>query len=87
MAIVLYTPQQQLARRMRAKRKLLRLTQRELAEVVGTSQAAIVRLEAGESNPTLNLIQRVVTALDLDLILTIKPTHPKGVTPEWLNER
>jgi transcriptional regulator with XRE-family HTH domain len=41
-------------------------TQKELASQVGTKQANISRIEGGLGNPTLELIQKVCQALDLE---------------------
>ncbi len=67
------TIQQQLALRIPTKRRLLKLTQAQLAEIVGTSQAAIARLENARGNPTVDLIQRVATALDFELTIYVRP--------------
>lgn len=67
------TISQQLARQIITKRKALRLNQTELAHKVGTSQTAIARLENGQGNPTVKLIQRVVIALDLRFTLYLQP--------------
>lgn len=48
------------------------LTQAELAERVGTQQPSIARLESGDSNPTLEFLQRVVTALGARLVIHIE---------------
>jgi len=48
----------------RLKRKL---SQRDLAEKVHTSQAAISRIEAMSGNPSLNLLKRIATALNTKL--------------------
>ena len=45
----------------RSKRKL---SQRDLATKVGTSQAAISRIEAMNGNPSLSLLKRIAQALD-----------------------
>jgi transcriptional regulator with XRE-family HTH domain len=85
--LVPMTIQEQLARRILTKRKLLRLNQTELAQKVGTSQNAIARLENGLGTPTVNLIQRLATALDLPLTLYVRPHHPaEPPEPEWLNQ-
>lgn len=84
MTIVPYTPQQQIARQIKTKRKILRLNQAAVAKAAGTSQTVIARLESGEGNPTFSLIQRVATALDLEMIIRVKPNRPKGITPDWL---
>lgn len=40
----------------------LGLTQAELAEKVGMHQSAIARLESGNVNPSLNLLERIANA-------------------------
>lgn len=67
------TISEQLAYRVRTKRRLLGLTQTQLARLAGTSQAAIARLEHAQGNPTASLMQRVATALDLEITLYIRP--------------
>ncbi|MDB5179208.1 MAG: putative transcriptional regulator, family [Patescibacteria group bacterium] len=73
MPLIPMSPQKQLALRVSQRRKILGLTQAGLAKLAGTSQTGIARLEAGHGNPTISLIQRVCTALDLTLTLYIRP--------------
>lgn len=47
-------------------------SQEELAKRVGTKQPVISRLESGASNPTLELLQRVASALELKLEVTLR---------------
>jgi len=49
-------------------------TQAELARKVGTKQANISRIEAGLSNPTLKLIQKIIQTLDLELTFASVPS-------------
>ena len=51
--------------RIREARKAAGLSQRELAQRMGTSQASIGRLESGTVSPTLATLQRAATALGL----------------------
>lgn len=44
-------------------RKEKNLTQKELAELVGTKQSNIARLESGNYNPTLQFLQKIASAL------------------------
>jgi ribosome-binding protein aMBF1 (putative translation factor) len=46
------------------------MTQKILAEKIGTKQSAIARFEAGQSNPTLSFIQKVSTALGVKIHVT-----------------
>jgi len=45
--------------------------QRELAARMGTSQAAVARLEAGGVGATLTTLQKVATALDLKVTVEL----------------
>lgn len=56
-------------------------SQVELAERVGTKQANISRIEAGLANPTINLVQRIVQVLDLDIyfVPVLSSTNSKTV--------
>ncbi|WP_040494017.1 helix-turn-helix domain-containing protein [Ilumatobacter nonamiensis] len=51
--------------RVRDAREAAGLSQRELAARMGTSQAAVARLEAGGTGATLTTLQKVASALDL----------------------
>jgi len=48
-----------------------RLSQKELAERMGTSQSAIARFERGNINPTLEFVSRLAKALDTKLDLRL----------------
>jgi ribosome-binding protein aMBF1 (putative translation factor) len=50
---------------VRDARKAAGLSQRDLATRMGTSQAAVARLEAGGVGATLTTLQKVADALDL----------------------
>jgi transcriptional regulator with XRE-family HTH domain len=49
------------------------LTQEQLAEIVGTKQSGIARLESGKSQPRVSFLRRVVEALDGHLEVRITP--------------
>jgi len=54
------------------KRRLEKgLSQLELAELVGTKQSAIARLESGTYNPSLDFLKKVTHALDARLKITV----------------
>jgi ribosome-binding protein aMBF1 (putative translation factor) len=48
------------------------LTQKELAQKLGTKQSAIARLESGNSNPSIGFLQKLAQAMNMKL--TIKFT-------------
>lgn len=52
---------------IREARKRRGLTQRELAELAGTTQSAIARLEAAKTAPSFDDVIRYLRLMDLDL--------------------
>lgn len=54
------------------------LSQRELAELCGTTQSAIARLERGSRPPRIDTLWRIANVLDCDLRVELRPrTEPK----------
>jgi transcriptional regulator with XRE-family HTH domain len=49
------------------------LSQRELAERVGTTQSAIARLERGGRPPRIDTLLSIAEALDCDLVVDLAP--------------
>jgi len=49
------------------------LTQTQLAEMVGTRQPSIARLENGSSVPSLSFLDRIAKALDARIELRVVP--------------
>lgn len=47
------------------------LTQAELAERAGTKQSNIARLESGRANPTIEFLQKVVSAMGKKIAVSI----------------
>lgn len=59
------------------------LTQKQLAELVGTKQPSIARLESGTSEPRISFLRKVAAALDSRVEIRIVPIQ-KGNDPEAL---
>ena len=62
-------PKYDMIRSLIERRNQLRISQKQLAEIVGTKQPAISRLEKGDYNTTLSTLFKVADALDLDISL------------------
>jgi ribosome-binding protein aMBF1 (putative translation factor) len=60
----------ELGRQVRTLREARGLSQRELAGLMGTTQSAIARLEAGGSRPSISTLERLAGALGLSLKVT-----------------
>lgn len=52
---------------LKEKRKILKLTQRNLADRVGTTRSYIARIEKGETNIQLSTFLRILTAMNLTI--------------------
>jgi HTH-type transcriptional regulator/antitoxin HipB len=63
----------ELADAVRARREELGWSQRQLAERAGMSQPGVARFEAGGTNPTLPLLERLAAALGLTLAVSLEP--------------
>lgn len=60
-----------LAMEIRALREARGLSQRELAERVGTTQSAIARLEGGNISPSLPTLDKIAEALGAELSVAL----------------
>ena len=63
----------QLARRLIEKRLKQKISQRDLAKKVKTTQAVISRIENMNSNPSLSFLKRIAEALDSRLEIHFLP--------------
>lgn len=62
-----------IARQVTERRIAWDLSQKELADLCGTTQSAIARLEAGRRPPRIDTLERVAQALDCELNIELKP--------------
>lgn len=65
-------PEYELVSQLIKARQEKHLTQKELAEKVGTKQASIARLESGNYNPTFNFLQKIAAALDKKICFSLQ---------------
>jgi ribosome-binding protein aMBF1 (putative translation factor) len=61
-----------------ARRRALGLSQAELAELTGTTQSAIARLEGGGRPPRIDTLLRIAEALDCELVVELRPRTRSG---------
>ena len=62
-----------IADKVSERRVEMNLSQRELAELCGTTQSAIARLERGGRPPRIDTLLRIADALDCELVVDLKP--------------
>lgn len=62
----------QLAVKVRKLREKAGLTQTELAKLMGSTQPAIARLEAGGGNPNIETLNKIADAIGYEVNVTFK---------------
>lgn len=80
------------ARTVVERRRELSITQKELAEMMGSSQAQVWRIESGQFNPTLKTLSKLEVALGTSLIPSegvseeaeSEPLSPEEQLEEWI---
>ncbi len=65
-------PEYEIIRAIIDKRLKKNMSQKELAQKMGTKQSALSRLESGTYNPSLLFLKKVAAALDAKLSISIK---------------
>jgi ribosome-binding protein aMBF1 (putative translation factor) len=71
----------QIAGQVADRRRTLGFSQAELAEICGTTQSAIARLESGGRPPRIDTLLRLSHALDCELEVELRPLSPGGSEP------
>lgn len=65
-------PWYEITRAMIGQRLKRKMTQKQLAEKIGTTQSAIARLEAGSVNPSLAFLDRIAKGFGTTLKITFQ---------------
>ena len=65
---------EELAKLLRERRKLAKITQRDLAELSGLAVHTLSDLESGKGNPTLEVLSKLCAVLGLEIQL--QPRQP-----------
>jgi transcriptional regulator with XRE-family HTH domain len=67
-----------IAEQVEEQRRARQLSQKQLAELVGTTQSAIARLESGGRPPRIDTLLRIANALDCELEIELRPRTSPG---------
>lgn len=62
-----------IANQVTEQRLSLELSQTELAELCGTTQSAMARVECGMRPPRIDTLRQIANALDCKLVVELKP--------------
>ena len=63
-----------LGMQIRTRRKQLQITQPVLAELAGISVNTLYKIERGQANPTLEVLEKITDVLGLEIVVRLK-TH------------
>jgi len=66
---------QEIGQLLRDRRRMLRLRQRDLAELAGVTLRGLTNLENGSANPTLKQLAKIADALGLEFALVERSRH------------
>ncbi len=61
-----------LSKILRERRKLLKITQEDLAELAGVSLRTLKAIETGKTNPTFDSVNKITEVLGLQINVEIK---------------
>lgn len=62
---------------IKERRRMLKITQRTLAELSGVGINTLTKIERGEANPTLAVLGKILDTLGLRLTVEIKNNNDK----------
>jgi len=57
---------------IKIRRKQLRITQPDLAEMAEVSVNTLYKIERGQANPTLKVLEKILTILGMEIQIDIK---------------
>lgn len=75
----LLEPQYELASQVIGARVNKELSQKQLAHKMGTVQSAVARLESGNYNPSIKLLNKVAKATDTRLVVKFEDSKPTSL--------
>ncbi len=66
---------QEIGKQVRARRRFLRLRQRDLAELAGVTLRGLTDFENGRGNPTIKQLAKIAEVLGLEFTLVERSRH------------
>lgn len=61
-----------IGQQIKARRKLLKIRQADLAELAGISINSLYKIERGQANPTLEILEKICNVLGMEIKLKVK---------------
>lgn len=67
---------QEIGKQIKERRKVLRIIQPDLAEMAGISINTLYKVERGQANPTVEILNKIAGILGMELKLEVKQPKP-----------
>jgi len=61
-----------IGKNIKARRKMLKITQRTLAELAGVSINTLTKIERGEANPSFEVLEKILDTIGLEIKVVVK---------------
>jgi transcriptional regulator with XRE-family HTH domain len=71
---------QEVGKSIRSRRKALKLTQPDLAQLAKVSINTLYKIERGQTNPTMEIIEKITSVLGLEVKLEVKKIMNKSAS-------
>lgn len=62
----------ELGKQIKARRSILRITQPDLSEMAGISINTLYKIERGQANPTIKVLNKIANILGMEIKLEVK---------------
>lgn len=62
----------EIGNKIKLRRKALKITQSDLSQLANISINTLYKIERGQTNPTIDIIEKIITVLGLEIKLSIK---------------
>lgn len=71
---------QEIGKSIKLRRKALKITQPDLAQLAKVATNTLYKIERGQANPTLDIIEKITDVLGMEITLEIKKSINKSAS-------
>ena len=71
---------QEIGKSIKQRRKALKITQPNLAQLAKVATNTLYKIERGQANPTIDILEKITNVLGLEVKLEVKKVLTKSVS-------
>jgi len=71
---------QEIGKSIKLRRKALKITQPDLAQLAKVATNTLYKIERGQANPTMDIIEKITAVLGLEIKLEVKKITNKSAS-------